>query len=133
VFAARLHVTDSRGKISQNVDQEEVDLSPCAVEEVGALSWTDKDALSWPEAANAVGYRLHRGTPASYPALLDAAVDSCVRFEGTGTGTGPVLQELPATGALYWYLVVGMGSSVAGPAGEATAGPRILDASGACP
>jgi hypothetical protein len=133
VFAARLHVTDSRGRISQNVDQEEIDLSPCAVEEVGALSWSEKDTLSWPAATGAVSYRLHRGAPATYSALLDPAVDSCVRFEGTGTATGPVLQELPATGGLYWYLVVGMGNSVAGPAGEATAGPRVLDASGVCP
>jgi hypothetical protein len=133
VFAARLHVTDSRGKISQNVDQEEIDLSPCAVEEVSALTWSGKEELAWPSAAGAVGYRLHRGTPAGYTSLLDAAVDSCVRFESTGTATGPILQELPAAGSLYWYLVVGMGTSVAGPAGDATAGPRVLDASGSCP
>jgi hypothetical protein len=124
--------TDSRGRSAKNVDQEEIDLSPCAVEEVGTLSWTNKEALSWP------GRPARQLPPAPrHTGELRGAPRSRRRFlpplRGHGTATGSVLQELPASGSLYWYLVVGMGSSVVGPAGEASAGPRVLDASGVCP
>ena len=43
--------------------------------------------------------------------------------------------KFPAEGpdALYWYLVAGAACGVDGPAGNATAGPRILNSTGACP
>ncbi|HEX5043684.1 MAG TPA: hypothetical protein VFV75_12310 [Candidatus Polarisedimenticolaceae bacterium] len=56
-----------------------------------------------------------------------------MRFEGTGTSTGPVLLEVPDPGALHGYLVVGVGTGLEGPAGDATAGPRTVNALGACP
>jgi len=56
-----------------------------------------------------------------------------VRFDGSATSTGPVLTEIPPAGSFYWYLTIGVRSSVIGEAGNATAGPRVVDAAGTCP
>ena len=82
--------------------------------------------------SNATGYRVDRGTALDLPKLLDASLDSCVRFEGAGTSTGS-LTEVPADGSFYWYLVIGVRGSVAGDPGEATAGPRVVNAAGTGP
>lgn len=112
-------------------------VAPCAVNEVESLRWESgtKNTLIWAEAQNASAYRLYRGAAAELPQLLTPAIDSCVRFEGAVTSTGPVLLESPAaiSGRVYWYLVVGANGSNLGPAGNATAGPRIVNSSGACP
>ena len=41
--------------------------------------------------------------------------------------------EIPAAGELFWYLVRAGSGGGLGPAGSATAGPRIQDSTGACP
>ena len=134
-FGARLAVTDSRGKMSLNIDQETTAVEPCPIAEVGPLTWNagSKDTLSWSPATNTTSYRVHRGIAAGLSHLLDATLDSCVRFEGAATTTGPVLSEIPPAGAFYWYLTVGARGPIDGDAGAATAGPRIVDASGTCP
>ena len=99
------------------------------------MTWTagSKDALAWPSTADATGYRVYRGVAADLPKLLDASLDSCVRFEGAGASTGPVLTEIPTAGSLYWYLTIGVRGPVVGAAGDATAGPRVVNAAGTCP
>jgi len=114
-----------------------VTVVPCAVPEVSPLLWAagTKDTLKWPATENATSYRLYRGIAPDLPNLLTSDTDSCVRFEGSGTDTGPVITESPAAvkGRLYWYLVDGLSGSNEGPAGNATDGARIVDSSGACP
>jgi hypothetical protein len=134
-FAARLRVTDSRGKSSLNVDQKSTAVEPCAIGELTSLTWAagSKDTLAWPSDPNATGYRVYRGVAADLPKLLDASIDSCIRFEGAGGSTGPVLTEIPAAGTLYWYLTIGVRGPIVGAAGDATAGPRIVNAAGTCP
>jgi hypothetical protein len=134
-FAARLRVTDSRGKASLNVDLKTTQVEPCAIAEVSPLTWAagSKDTLAWPPTADATAYRLYRGVPADLPHLLDASLDSCVRFEGAASTTGPVLTEVPPGGSFYWYLATGVRGTVEGSAGEATDGPRVVNAAGACP
>jgi PKD repeat protein len=134
-FSARLRVTDSRGKGSLNVDQKTTMVEPCPIGELSSLTWTagSKDTLAWPSDPNATGYRVYRGVLADLPKLLNASVDSCVRFEGPGASSGPVLTEVPTVGSFYWYLTIGVRGPVVGAAGDATAGPRIVNAAGSCP
>lgn len=134
-FAARLRVTDSRGKSGLNVDQKTTLVEPCPIGEVGPLSFSagSKDTLTWTSTSDADGYRVYRGIAADLPHLLDTGLDSCVRFEGTGTSTGAALTEIPPVGSFYWYLTIGVRGSVDGDAGAASAGPRIVNSSGTCP
>jgi hypothetical protein len=44
-----------------------------------------------------------------------------------------VLTEVPTVGSFYWYLTIGVRGPVVGAAGDATAGPRIVNAAGSCP
>jgi hypothetical protein len=67
------------------------------------------------------------------PKLLNAGIDSCIRLETASTTSGPVLDEIPLSGTLYWYLTIGARGPVNGSAGEASAGSRIVDAAGTCP
>jgi hypothetical protein len=134
-FSARLRVTDSRGKGSLNVDQKTTAVEPCPIAELGSLTWAagSKDTLAWPSDPNATGYRVYRGLAADLPKLLNATLDSCVRFEGAAGSTGPVLTEIPAAGSFYWYLTIGVRGPVVGAAGDASAGQRIVNPSGTCP
>jgi hypothetical protein len=134
-FAGRLRVTDSRGKSSLNVDQKTTLVEACPIAEIGSVTWASgsKDTLAWPATADADGYRVYRGVAAGLPHLLDASLDSCVRFEGSATSTGAALTEIPPPGELYWYLTIGVRGTVTGNAGNATAGPRVVNAAGTCP
>jgi PKD repeat protein len=133
-FAARLRVTDSRGKSSVNVDQKTTLVEPCAIAEIPSLTWSaSKDGITWSSVADADTYRVYRGVATDFPALLDASLDACIRFESTDTSTGPVLTEIPPAGSLYWYLTIGVRATVEGSAGSASAGPRVVDPTGACP
>jgi PKD repeat protein len=133
-FAGRLRVTDSRGKSSLNVDQKTTMVEPCPIAEISSLLWAgSKDALAWSTTADADGYRVYRGVAADLPHLLDATLDSCVRFDGTAASTGPVLTEIPPADSFYWYLTIGVRGSVIGEAGDASGGPRVVNAAGTCP
>lgn len=134
-FAARLRVTDSRGKASLNVDQKSTGVEACPIGELSPLSWAagSKDTLNWSSDANAATYRLYRGVPADLPKLLDASLDSCTRFEGAATSTGPILTEVPPEGSFFWYLAIGVRGPINGDPGAASSGPRIVNSSGTCP
>jgi alpha-tubulin suppressor-like RCC1 family protein len=99
-----------------------------------ALKWTDKNTQTWPSDSSASSYRLYRGVKAALPYLLNAAADSCLRYQGTET-TAPTADDPTnlSAGDFYWYLVVGVNGPAEGPAGNATAGQRIVNSSGACP
>ncbi len=103
-----------------------------------AESWTDKTTLTWPvNSAATSGYKLYRGDQSGLPNLLNASNDSCLRFTGANetANTASSLTEDPAlaSGRFYWYLVTGSNMFGEGTAGSATAGPRIVNSSGACP
>jgi hypothetical protein len=99
-----------------------------------ALKWTDKNTPTWSGDSSASSYRLYRGVKAGLPNLLSANVDSCLRYEGAATSV-PTADDPTSLGAgdFYWYLVVGVQGPAEGPAGNATAGARIVNSSGACP
>jgi hypothetical protein len=105
------------------------------VGEVPNVVWASKTELTWSAAPGATSHRVLRGILGDLAKLLTVLDDSCERFSGSATTTGPVLTEDPAgaTGGLYWYLVVGSNGTYEGPAGQATAGDRIANAPGACP
>jgi hypothetical protein len=108
----------------------------CDLGEVPAsVVWTGggKDTLSWSAVAGASAYRIHEGDGASLPSLITPAEDSCVRATVPGTTSGPVLDETPPPGGVLWFLVTAARGLCEGSAGSATAGPRVLDSSGACP
>ncbi len=104
-----------------------------------AQTWTGTSAHSWPaEPAATSGYTLYRGTQADLPNLVDATLDSCVRYTGTAT-TVDTLSEDPALvpGRFYWYIVTGANGTGEGTAGShtalGTAQDRVVNANPACP
>ena len=103
--------------------------------EVLALTWSGsgKDTLAWSATPRAATYRLRRGNASSLPALLDAGVDSCERVASSQLTSGPALTETPPSGTFYWFLIGAENAYGAGPPGNATSGPRVVDSSGACP
>jgi hypothetical protein len=99
-----------------------------------ALNWTGKETLTWPTNPSAQTYTLYRGTGADLPSLLSASTDSCTRYAGADTSTAGLAGDPEGVpGRFYWYLVTGSDGAVEGSAGDATAGARIVNSSGACP
>ena len=96
------------------------------------MQFPTKTTVTWSAAPNASFYNVYRGTAAGLPALLTGANDSCKRMT-TGSLTGPVVGDIPPPDGIFWYLVRGANGSGEGTAGNATAGPRIQNSSGACP
>ena len=96
-------------------------------------AWPAKDCLTWTSVGN-VQHRLYQGDRSTLPALLDGSADSCLfRIWNAASTSGPgQLTGVPSSGSLYWYLVVGKNCDGEGPSGNATAGPRTLDATGDC-
>ena len=104
-----------------------------AAGEATNLNWAGgAQSLGWTAAPNATYHDLYRGEPAGLPHLLTGAVDSCTRGLVSGISVSG-LSEVPPAGSFYWYLVVGANGNGEGSAGNATAGPRDVDSSGACP
>jgi hypothetical protein len=104
---------------------------PAEVTTLGFCSGS-KTCLSWSNLGS-VQYRLYRGTQAGLPALQNASVDSCLVRMTTGlTSTGSVLDEVPPSGGLLWYLVTAKNCDGEGTPGNGTAGTRIVDSSGDC-
>lgn len=98
-----------------------------------AQTWSDKNTMSWPSNSLATGYNLYRGIPADLPKLLTSDIDSCVRYSGSSTSATIADDPTWVAGGFYWYLVTGTNANGEGPAGNATAGARIINSSGACP
>jgi len=97
------------------------------------LTWLGKNELAWPVLPNTTSYRVYQGSLATLPNLLNGSVDSCIRYEGSATSTGPILAEIPPVSDLAWYLVVGLEGSVAGSACFSSSGERSVNASDTCP
>jgi len=100
-----------------------------------AQTWSaDKATQSWPAEGSSAGYRLYRGSLDAFPGLLTGDTDGCLRYDGTAARVD-LSSDNPSTaaGRLYWYLVTAYNGTGSGPAGNATAGPRRLDSTGACP
>jgi subtilisin-like proprotein convertase family protein len=95
--------------------------------------WVGQTGQQWEGIAGATSYNLYRGVPADLPQLLTAAADSCLRLTTSGPSTGAVLTETPTPGSFYWYLVRAANTVGEGPAGAATAGPRVHNSAGTCP
>jgi subtilisin-like proprotein convertase family protein len=95
--------------------------------------WTGRAGQAWQPVPNASFYDLYRGTEATLPDLLTTAPDACRRLITTETSTGAVLTETPAAGGTFWYLVRAANPAGEGPAGNASAGPRQQQSTGACP
>lgn len=102
--------------------------------EATSLVWCagSKTCLQWSPASAASRYAVYRGVRAQLPMLLTTGVDGCDRRTHTAATSATTLTEVPAPGALYWYLVVGEDTCGLGSAGSATAGPRVVNPSGFC-
>lgn len=106
-----------------------------AAGEATNLKWSSgsKDQLEWDAAPNATSYTVYRGEASGLPDLLNGSDDSCTRLTTANLFTGNVLTEEPLADAIHWYLVTGSNGSGEGSAGNATAGPREVNSTGACP
>ena len=99
-----------------------------------AQAWSeDKNVQSWPALTGASGYKVFRGNAEDLQSLIGPDDDSCIRYWDSGTSVDlsaddPSLEP----GALFWYLVAGTNGLGDGPAGNATAGPRTVNAPGNC-
>ena len=102
--------------------------------EANNLNWcaASTTCLQWSSVAGASGYGVYRGVPAQWPGLLNPNVDSCDRRPHGAGASITSLNEIPAPGTVYWYLVIAENPCGQGPAGSATAGSRIVNASGFC-
>jgi subtilisin family serine protease len=98
------------------------------------LTWPDKHMLSWPPDSAATSYTLYRGLQGDLPQLLTSDVDSCTKYAGAATSTNTIIEDpTGVTGRFFWYLVTGTNDGGEGAAGNATAGARVVNSSGACP
>ena len=98
-----------------------------------AQAWSDRATQSWPTVDGASGYRFYRGMRGDLPQLLVAAEDSCLRYDGPATtATGLTEDPALAAGGFYWYVVTAYNAFGEESAGNATAGPRSVNSSGAC-
>jgi hypothetical protein len=94
--------------------------------------------MFWESIAGAHTYTLYRGVETDLPNLtpppsLAPPINSCIRWSGTTTATGPILTEVPPPGSFYWYLATATGIYGDSGGGEGTGGPRELSPSGPCP
>jgi hypothetical protein len=99
-----------------------------------AQSWTNKTTQTWPTSATATSYNLYRGIKSDLPQLMNSSTDSCTKYTGAANSTATITEDpTGVAGGFYWYLVTGSNTGGEGPAGNATAGARIVNSSGACP
>jgi hypothetical protein len=106
--------------------------APAEVTGVAVCS-ESRDCFSWAPVPEATGYRLYRGESSTLAGLLDEGIDSCLRLTSVDPWTGPEVLEPGPHGAFFWYLVTATGATSEGPAGDASAGPRVVNSSGSCP
>jgi hypothetical protein len=126
--------TDSAGSaFSDVVCPVPGEVSPGTTKATG-MNWSTKTTMNWQAASGTVdGYRLYRGTKAQLPNLVNSSTDSCTRYDGAAltfdlNGTN----DSPTAGTFIWFLVDAYNGAGEGPAGNATAGARILNSTGAC-
>jgi hypothetical protein len=100
-----------------------------------AQTWSDKNNQTWPAVSGIVtGYRLYRGQKADLANLLNSNTDSCTRYDGAATtASTPDDPTTLSAGDFYWYIVDAYNGAGEGSAGNATAGPRIVNSTGVCP
>jgi hypothetical protein len=96
-----------------------------------AQTWTSTTTQSWTTVPGATYYTLYRGTPGQLPNLLNTGTDSCTVYSGASTSATDATS--PTAGQFYWYLVTAGNTYGEGPAGNATAGARIVNSTGTCP
>jgi hypothetical protein len=103
-------------------------------------TWTvtqTSQVMGWNSESTATGYRVYRGTKGQLPELLlNINQDFCTRYDGTDlsldvTSDNPV--AIDGTNRVVYYLIVAYNGSGEGPAGNATAGPRVVNTTGSCP
>jgi hypothetical protein len=99
---------------------------------VTAQSWTGTTTLTWPSASGATGYNVYRGVLLDLPNLLNSNTDSCTKYTGSATSCAVGDDPTQAAGGFYWYLVTGTNTAGEGPAGNATAGARVVNSTGGC-
>jgi len=75
---------------------------------------------------------VYQGTGSSLPNLLNGSNDSCLKGTTPNLSMGG-LSSSPPAGTTWWYLVTGGNGHAEGPAGNATAGPEVINSSGGCP
>jgi subtilisin-like proprotein convertase family protein len=145
----RWHYYNARRDLSWQVDNAKVTYTtpgcvmaqclPAGVPGVQTGSWwPDPSTFAWAlDPLATYGYTLYRGTAADLSALLTPDADSCLRWNGADAGENQTAlggdDPAAAAGGLYWYLVTGWNSAGEGGVGNATAGPRQHDSTGACP
>ena len=98
-----------------------------------AQTWSSKTTMGWPAVSGATYYTVYRGVLADLPNLLTGADDSCTLYTGPFTTVTDASDPYLVPGHLYWYLVTAGNDAGEGPAGNATAGPRIVNSTGSCP
>ncbi len=101
-----------------------------------AQEWTGTTTTGWPAVSGASSYTLYYGLQADLPALLTSVADSCSKYSGPATSVA-TLTEDPSSkaGRFFWYLITAANGAGQGTAGNATAGPRVvnLKAGESCP
>jgi len=98
-----------------------------------AQTWSSKTAFTWPPVTGATSYTVYRGTLEDLPNVLSSDPDSCTLYTGPLTYATDTANPLYVPGELYWYIVIATNAYGDGPAGNATAGPRIMNSTGTCP
>jgi len=110
------------------------EVGPGLSEETAITFSEDKETLNWPLAGGATGYRVYRiNSKADLPNLLNSNHDSCTRYDGSSLSATITDDPSLATDKIYFYLVTATNGTIEGPAGNATAGERIVNSTGNCP
>jgi hypothetical protein len=100
-----------------------------------AQTWTNKTTHTWAANGQAtLGYNVYRGMKADLPQLMNSSDDSCTKYLEISDNFCPISDDPTGiAGGFYWYLVTGVNGNGEGSAGNATAGPRIVNSTGTCP
>jgi hypothetical protein len=98
-----------------------------------AQSWSGKTALGWPINPMADTYTLYRGLKGDLADLLTGDPDACTRYQDSSASATDLSEDPSAMpGRFYWYLVTATNAAGEGPAGNATAGQRVVNPTGEC-
>jgi hypothetical protein len=90
--------------------------------------------MNWTAEGTASGYRVYRGTQAGLINLLGSGTDFCTRYENTVNSLDITADNASGqTPRCFFYLIVAYNGGGEGPAGNATAGARQVNTTGACP